>query len=86
MDVLILGVINGKFTSKNAPHIFTFLKDSTFKYEYHAIWYSESSSTWKKIDNFIYLNSFGQAGKIPITYTTEKAQTLRIALSLSILR
>jgi hypothetical protein len=62
-------LINGTYIGKHCPHVFIFSADSTFKYEYRAMWYSESSGTWRKEGNFIYLNSSNQIDKIPIEYT-----------------
>lgn len=74
MGVLLNGcsntrLINGIYRGKDNPHVFIFSTDSTFKYEHNAVWYRESFGTWMKRDNYIYLNSFNQVDKIPITYT-----------------
>jgi hypothetical protein len=61
--------INGMYGGKQTPHVFIFSADSTFKYEYHAMWYSESSGTWQKRKNTICLNSFEQRNKMPLEYT-----------------
>lgn len=62
-------LINGTYSGKHNPHVFILSADSTFKYEYHAVWYSESSGTWRKAGDIIYLNSFNQTDKIPVEYT-----------------
>ena len=62
-------VINGIYRGNHTPHLFIFSGDSTFKYEYHAMWYSESSGIWQKRKNTIYLNSFEQRSKMPVEYT-----------------
>lgn len=64
------------YGGKQSPHVFTFSEDSTFKYEYRAVWYKESSGTWKKRENTIYLTSFEQRDKMPVKYVkTENNQT-----------
>lgn len=67
-------LIYGTYKAKNDSHVFIFSADSTFKYKHYAMWYGESSGTWKKMGNNIYLNSLGQIDKIPIEYvkTTNK--------------
>lgn len=62
-------IINGIYGGTRTPHVFILSEDSTFKYEYHAMWYSESSGTWQKRKNTIYLNSFEQRNKMPVEYT-----------------
>ncbi len=64
--------INGMYRGKDNPHVFIFSEDSTFKYEYRAVWYSESSGTWQKTRDAIYLNSFEQRDKMPIEYVKTK--------------
>ena len=64
----ILGTYNGK----HSPGLFVFSEDSTFRYESRKGCYTESSGTWKKIGDGVYLNSIEQIDKIPIEYTKTK--------------
>ena len=57
------------YAEKN-PNVFIFYKDSTFKYEYRQSCYTESTGTWKQIDNELYLNSNIQ-DSLTIMYTKE---------------
>ena len=71
-------LINVKYKGKN-PHVFIFSKDSTFKYEYHDVWYSESFGSWRKTGNVVSLTSFQQRDKLPVEYTkTRNSQSERI--------
>jgi hypothetical protein len=62
-------VITGMYSGKKNPHVFTFSKDSMFKYEYHDYCYKESSGTWYQDGDFLYLNSLIKTEKIPLEYT-----------------
>jgi len=62
-------LINGTYSGKQDSHVFVFSTDSTFKYEHHAMWYSESFGIWRNIGNSIYLNSINQIDKLPIEYS-----------------
>ena len=61
-------LINGKYSAKKGGHVFVFSEDSTFKYQHHDIWYSESSGIWKRTRKNICLNSFNQLNKMPTEY------------------
>lgn len=71
-------LINGKYKGKN-PHVFIFSQDSTFRYEYHGVWYSESFGSWHKTRDIVYLTSFQQRDKLPVEYRkTRNGQSERI--------
>ena len=57
--------ISGKYKGKN-PHVFVFSEDSTFRYEGHDVWYSESFGRWRKAGNVICLTSFQQRDRMPV--------------------
>ncbi|MCD7972132.1 MAG: hypothetical protein LUG18_05610 [Candidatus Azobacteroides sp.] len=69
-----ISFIGGNYSDKNS-HVFTFLQDSIFQYEYQGYCYSESLGTWSKEGNSLYLNSFIQTDKIPLEYTKIKKDT-----------
>ena len=67
--------ISGKYKGKN-PHVFVFSEDSTFRYECHDVWYSESFGRWRKAGNVICLTSFQQRDRMPVEYMkTENSQS-----------
>jgi hypothetical protein len=77
-------VVNGTYIGKQNPHFLTLLEDSTFKYEYRAMWYSESSGTWQKRGNTIYLNSFEQKNEMPIDYETMENNQKEVIINIKI--
>lgn len=60
--------VNGLYSGHN-PHVFIFSENSTFRYEHRGVWYSESTGTFRKKNNMIFLNSFEQRTRIPLEYT-----------------
>lgn len=76
--------INGMYSGKGNPHVFVFSEDSTFKYEYHGVWYSESSGTWQKKRNTIFINSFEQRDKMPIEYQKTKNDKKKAIINVKI--
>jgi hypothetical protein len=77
-------LINGTYSGKQHPHVFIFSEDSTFKYEYRAMWYSESSGTWQKRENKIYLNSFEQRNTIPVDYAKAENNQKRVIINVKV--
>ena len=72
-------LINGTYNNKQHPFEFTFSEDSTFRYVSRHGCYTESSGTWFKSGDFIYLNSTEQIDSISVKFhktTGNKKNTL----------
>jgi hypothetical protein len=76
--------IDGIYSGKQSPHVFIFFGDSTFKYEYRATWYKESSGIWQKRGNPIYLNSFEQRDKIPVEYVKTENDQGKVIINIKV--
>jgi len=76
--------VDGIYSGKESPHVFIFSEDFTFKYEYRATWYKESSGTWEKRGNTIYLTSFERRDKMPIKYVKTGNNQIKSTINIKI--